>query len=109
MDTIEVKDFAKLDIRVGTIEVAENLEGSDKLLRLEINFGDFTLQILAGIKKHIDNPQTLVAKQVPVIVNLKPRKMMGLESQGMMLAAVDNGKPILLHPAKSIENGTHVS
>ncbi len=108
MDTITYDDFSKLDIRIVTIKVAERIEGSDKLLRLEVDLGDETRQILAGIAEHVEDPQTLIGKQIPMLVNLEPRKMRGFVSQGMMLAADHEGKPILLHPETPILNGSKV-
>ena len=85
---IEYDDFAKLDLRVGTINVAEKVKKSKKLLRLEIDLGFEERQILAGIAEQVD-PESLVGKRVVVVANLKPRKLFGLESQGMVLTAED--------------------
>ena len=110
-DMIKYDDFAKLDLRVGTIKSAEDLEGADKLWKLTVDLGseigDRT--ILAGIKKWYPKEE-LVGKQIIVIVNLEPRKMKGSESQGMLLAAsnTDETKVILLSPEKGIENGSKV-
>lgn len=85
VDYIKIDDFAKVHLIVGTIEQCEKLEGSDKLLKLQVNCGDYGVrQILSGIKKHY-SAQDLLNKQGVFVVNLKPRKMMGIESQGMML------------------------
>ncbi len=109
MDTISYDDFAKLEIRVGTILVAERVEQADKLLRLEVDMGSETRQILAGIAQHVEDPATLVGKQVPVLVNLEPRKMRGFESQGMMLAASgEDDAPVLLHPEKPLPPGSQI-
>lgn len=109
MDTISYDDFAKLEIRVGTILSAERIPDSDKLLRLEVDMGSETRQILAGIAQHIEDPTKLIGRQVPVLVNLKPRKMRGLESQGMMLAASDaDDAPVLLHPEKPLPAGSQI-
>lgn len=110
-DMIKYDDFAKLDLRVGTIKSAEDLAGADKLWKLTVDLGkeigDRT--ILAGIKKWYPKKE-LVGKQIIVIVNLEPRKMKGSESQGMLLAAAntDETKVILLSPEKGIENGSKV-
>lgn len=106
--TIDYADFAKLDIRIGTIVTAEPIEGADKLLRLEVDLGDETRQILAGVAQYYQ-PNELIGKQVPILVNLAPRKMRGLESQGMMLAADEDGRPILLQPEEKVKNGTKIS
>lgn len=109
METITFEDFKKLDIRIATIIKAEDIEGSEKLLRLEIDVGDETRQLLAGIKQHVEDIDSLVGKQTPVLVNLEPKQMMGLESQGMMLAASDEGKPILLTPQSPVPAGSKIT
>lgn len=91
-DTIVYDDFAKLDLRMGTVLVAEPVPKSKKLLRLEIDLGFEKRQILAGAALHI-SPEEFVGRKVVIVANLAPRKMMGLESQGMVLMAEDrNGK-----------------
>lgn len=85
---IEYDDFAKLDFRMGTVTVAEKVPKSKKLLRLEINLGFEQRQILAGAAQHF-TPEEMVGRRVVIVANLKPRKMMGLESQGMVLMAED--------------------
>lgn len=105
---ITYEDFKKLDIRIGTVESVSRIEGADKLLKLIIDLGSEKRQILAGIAEFLDDPQSLVGKQIPVLVNLEPRKMRGEESQGMMLAADVDGKPILLHPESKIPPGSIV-
>lgn len=104
---ITFDDFKKLDIRVGTIVEAGRVEGSDKLLRLMVDLGEEKRQVIAGIGK-VYEPEDLVGKQIPILTNLEPKELMGLESQGMILAADEEGKPILLHPDKPIKNGTQV-
>jgi methionyl-tRNA synthetase len=110
-DLIKYDDFAKLDLRVGTIKSVEDLAGADKLWKLSVDLGTEigTRTILAGIKKYYSKEQ-LLGKQIIVIVNLEPRKMKGSESQGMLLAASNNdeSKVILLSPEKGIENGSKV-
>jgi methionine--tRNA ligase beta chain len=107
-ENISFQDFSKLDIRIGTIIQAEVVEGSDKLLKLIIDFKDFKKQILAGIKSKYQ-PSDLLNKQIPVIVNLEPRKMMGLESQGMILAVGDKTLDALLFPSESVLEGSTVN
>ncbi len=105
---IDIKHFAEVKLRIGTIELAEDLEGSDKLLRLEVNVGDAKKQILAGIKNKY-NPEALIGKQVVVVANLKPAKLRGHLSEGMLLAATDkDGSAVLIHPAKEMETGSEV-
>ncbi|VVC00733.1 Methionine--tRNA ligase [uncultured archaeon] len=105
---VKLEDFLKLEIRVGKIIVAERVQGSDKLLRLEFDFGNEKRQILAGIAQNY-TPESLVGKQMPVIVNLEPRKMRGLESQGMILAIDAANDCALLHPNKEVPNGSRVT
>lgn len=110
-DMIKYDDFAKLDLRVGTIKNVEPLEGADKLWKLTVDLGTEIGQrtILAGIKKYYAKEQ-LLEKQIIVIVNLEPRKMKGSESQGMLLAAgsVASDTCILIYPEKKVENGTKI-
>jgi methionine--tRNA ligase beta chain len=102
---VSFEDFKKCEMRIGTVVLAEPVEGSEKLLRLEVDFGNEIgkRQILSGIAKFY-KPQDLVGKQLPFIVNLEPRKMMGLESQGMLIAANNDG-PVLLFPDKEVLAG----
>ncbi len=96
-DEIQFPEFAGLDLRVGRVMVAEPIEKADKLLRLEVDLGFETRQVLAGVAKHL-NPSDLLGKHVIVVANLAPRTMMGLESQGMLLMAEDregNLTPVL--------------
>ena len=104
---IKFDDFAKLDIRIGKIVVAEKVPNSDKLLRLEFDFGNEKRQILAGIAQNYA-PESLVGKQMPVIVNLEPKKMRGLESNGMIVAAEGENGPVLVIPEKDIPAGAKI-
>jgi methionine--tRNA ligase beta chain len=104
---ITFDDFQKLDIRVGTIIEAEKVPNSIKLLKLTIDFGDFKRQILAGIATRY-NPEDLINKQIPVVVNLAPRKMAGLVSQGMILAVGDEEVEALLFPTEEVKSGASV-
>lgn len=107
MSEISIEDFAKIQLMVGGIEFAEIVSGSDKLLKLQVDFGDLgKRQILSGVRKSYA-PEELVGKQGIFIVNLKPRKMMGLESHGMMLFAVTD-KQTALTVLNSVPNGTKV-
>jgi len=102
---ISFEDFKKVEIRVGKIIVAERLETSEKILKLEVDFGleIGKRQILAGIAKFY-TPETLVGQLCPFVVNLESKIIAGLESQGMILCA-DDGSPVLLHPDKEITPG----
>jgi methionine--tRNA ligase beta chain len=104
---ITFDDFIKLDIRIGTVIEAEKVPNSLKLLKLIIDFGDFKRQILAGIATKY-SPEDLLNKQIPVIVNLAPRKMAGLESQGMIMAIGDGDVEALLLPTEAVKSGSSV-
>ena len=108
METVSIDDFKKLDIRIGKIISAEKVEWSEKLLKLQISFGEKELQILSGIYPKY-KPEDMVGKLVPVIVNLLPRKIRELESQGMMLAAVVENEAILLHPDSDVPPGAQIA
>src|SRR3989338_5075556 len=84
---ITIDDFKKVEIKIGEIVSVENIEGSDKLLKLKVNFGkEDVRKVLSGIKAYFPDPQVLVGKRCPFVTNLAPRMMMGLESQAMILA-----------------------
>ncbi|HEY5368402.1 MAG TPA: methionine--tRNA ligase [Hanamia sp.] len=102
-------DFAKIDLKVGTILSAEKVEKADKLLKLEIDLGFEKRIIVAGIAKHF-SPEEITGKQVVVVANLAPRKMRGIESNGMILMAEDSeGKLHFVKPENMVENGSGVS
>ena len=103
----DITDFNKLSIKIGTIRKAEKVEGSSKLLKLDVDLGHEKRQILAGIGEKYD-PKDLKGKQIPILANLDPRMLMGLESQGMILCADINGAPVLIHPDEKVANGTQV-
>lgn len=106
---VTIDDFGKLDIRVGTVTAAEKMEKSNKLLKLTVNSGLDTRTILSGIAQYY-SPEEMVGRQVVFIANLAPRKMMGLESQGMILTASDaDGKVKLLQPAGTVDPGATIS
>lgn len=89
---ISIEDFAKIELKVGTVVEAERIEGANKLLVLQVDIGNETRQIVAGIAKHY-SPEELVGKQVVVVTNLKPAKLRGVMSNGMLLAASTTGEP----------------
>lgn len=108
-ETVAFDDFAKMDIRIGEIVAAEKMEKSKKLLKLQVNDGFVTRTILSGIAEHFA-PGDLVGKQVTFLANLAPRKMMGIESEGMILMAEDaDGSLALVQPNKQIWNGGAVN
>lgn len=105
---IEFPDFMKVNLKVARVIEAEPVEGSDKLMKLQVKIGDESRQIVAGIKK-VYSPEDLIGRQVVVVYNLKPAKLMGIESQGMLLAADDaDGNAILLQPEKEAPEGSSV-
>jgi methionine--tRNA ligase beta chain len=110
MEIIEYEDFAKLDLRVATIKNAEDVDGADKLIKLDVELGEENRTILAGIKKYYKK-EDLIGKQIIIIANLKPRKMKGLESQGMLLAAggKDEDVCVLISPEKQVKSGTKIN
>lgn len=108
METISFEDFMKLDIRVGTIKQALPHPDADKLLILKIDEGKEELrQLVAGIKETY-TPEGLVGKQIAFISNLEPKELRGELSQGMILAADVEGKPIILIPEKEVPNNTKI-
>lgn len=108
MEYQKIDDLRKFIIKIGTVESAEKVEGSDKLLKLILDFGSEKRQILSGISKYF-SPENLIGKQLPVVMNLEPRIMMGLESQGMILCAGDDVSLALLSPSVLLKNGSDVS
>jgi methionine--tRNA ligase beta chain len=125
MENISFDEFVKIEIRIGKILTAEKVENSDKLLKLEVDFGfepvdiqtmeqegvkkdliPIRRQIIAGIAKFYAS-ESLVGKECPFVYNLAPRMLAGLESQGMIMCPSDDG-PVLLHPAKEVKPGSKV-
>ena len=111
--TIGYDDFTKLDLRVATIVQAEPHPNADRLLKLQIDLGDETRQICAGIKPYYE-PQSLVGKQIVVVANLEPRQIRGEVSNGMLMAAsVQDGDElrdvVVLEPSKPVPPGSSVS
>ena len=105
---ISIDDFAKVEIRLGQIKSAEPVPGSDKLLKLSVDFGEESpRQVLSGIAKYV-TPEELIDKKFPFITNLEPRKMMGLESQAMIMAVSSGDVLALLAPSKDVPNGTKI-
>jgi methionyl-tRNA synthetase len=105
---ISYEDFAKLDIRIGTILAAERVPETDKLLKCTIDFGSLgTRTIVSGIATW-KTPEELVGKQVPYIVNLAPKMIRGVESQGMLLAGTDENGLVLIHPEHATTPGVRL-
>ena len=109
-DEIEYDDFSKIDVRIGTVIAAERVEDTDKLIKCIIDFGELGERtIVSGILEW-KQPEELIGKQLPYVVNLKPRILRGVESQGMLLAMSfnDEGDFSLLHPEKEVPPGTSI-
>ena len=106
--SIKIDDIDKIDIRVGTIEKVENIEKSDKLVRLTVNFGDFKRTILVGMKKERENPKEIEGKQALFVVNLEPQKMINEMSEGMLfdIGYASGITPVLAMPEKEVPDGT---
>ncbi|OGI98617.1 methionine--tRNA ligase subunit beta [Candidatus Nomurabacteria bacterium RIFCSPLOWO2_02_FULL_40_10] len=106
---LSFEDFQNVDLRVGKVVSAERVEGSEKLLKLQVDLGaEFgERQIIAGVGK-VYEPDSLVGKEIIIVTNLEPRSLMGLESQGMLLAADSESGPILLIPDKDAKPGSKV-
>jgi len=107
---ISFDDWKKLDLRVGKILNVEDIDGADKLYRLEVDIGDEKRTVCAGLKKYYSKDE-LVGKKVVLFVNLAPRTLKGIESRGMVLASVDEKKDevFLISPEKDSEVGSRVS
>jgi methionyl-tRNA synthetase len=108
-ETVDIDTFGRMDLRVGLVLQAEAVPKSQKLLRLQIDLGEAQpRQILSGIAETVQ-PADLLGRQVLVIANLPPRKLMGQISHGMLLVAEDaTGRRVPLHPARDVPNGSHV-
>jgi len=104
---ISFEEFQKIELKVAKIIEAEKIEKSEKLLKLIVDLGDEKRQLVAGIAKYY-KPEDLIGKEVVVVSNLEPKKLMGIESQGMLLAANVDGKPVILIPEKEVPPGTKV-
>ena len=102
---IAIEDFSKVQMRVGQIIEAEKIPNSRKLLRLRVDIGSEVRQVVAGIAEAYD-PASLVNRKIVLVANLKPVKLMGVESNGMVVAASDEGKPVLATFTEEVPNGT---
>jgi tRNA-binding protein len=106
--TISFADLDRIDVRAGTIALVEEVAGSDKLLKLTVDFGDHRRSILAGMKLERENPREIEGRQALFVVNLEPKKMMGEVSEGMLfdIGYADGVKPALAVPESKVPNGT---
>ena len=104
---ISFEDFEKIDIRIGTVELVEEIKGSKKLVRLIVDFGNHKRNIIAGLKQERDDPKAIEGLQALFVVNLKQRKIMGELSEGMLfdIGYADGITPVLAIPEKSVPNG----
>jgi tRNA-binding protein len=105
--TVAFDAVEQLDVRVGTIESVEDVKGSDKLLKLNVSFGDHRRTILAGMKRERANPQEIVGRQALFVVNLAPRRMAGEVSEGMLfdIGYADGITPVLATPEREVPDG----
>jgi len=110
METIAFEDFAKIDLRVARVLSAERVSGADKLLKLRVSLGAQERVLVAGIAQHY-SPEELAGKKIVVVANLAPRLVRGIESQGMLLAALTDDQSVvaLLAPDKDVPEGSKVS
>ncbi len=104
---ISIDEFRKIEIKVATIKHAEPHPNADRLMVLKIDLGSEQRQLVAGIKGHYA-AEDLIGRQIVVVANLEPAKLRGIESQGMLLAATDNDKIVLLNPEKPVSPGAKV-
>jgi len=104
---INFNDFQKLDIRIGTILEAESVPDTDKLLKLKVDLGDEQRELIAGIADTY-GPEDIKGKQIPILTNLEPKTIKGIESNGMILAVEVDGKAVLLEPDKKVNNGSKI-
>lgn len=107
-ETITFDHLEKLDMRIGKVESAEPIEGSEKLLKLIVDFGEEKRQAVSGIAKAY-NPEDLVGNQYLFIINLEPRKIMGIESECMIFASGSEEGPVLLVPDKEVNAGSRIN
>ncbi|GIW62906.1 MAG: hypothetical protein KatS3mg090_0732 [Patescibacteria group bacterium] len=104
---ITISDFAKIELVIGQILSAEKINNYDKLLKLKVDIGDQTIQIVSGIAEHY-KMEELIGKQIVVVKNLEHKTIAGVESQGMLLAVESDGKIILITPESQIKTGIKV-
>ena len=104
---INIETLEKIDIRVGTIELVEDVKGSDKLVKLTVDFGDHKRTILVGMKQERENPKEIEGRQALFVLNLEPKKIMGTLSEGMLLdiGYADGLRPVLAVPDERVPNG----
>ncbi len=113
---IQYDDFAKVEIRIGEVKSVDLIEGADKLLKCMVDVGErdadgnpMLRQILSGIREYVTDPQSLVGRKFPYVLNLEPRMIRGFESQGMILAAKHEDTLALFEPSVDVPSGTKLS
>ena len=106
--TVTFEEVERIDVRVGTIRAVEDVEGSQKLVRLTVDFGDHRRNILAGMKRERENPKEIEGRQALFVVNLEPKRMAGEISEGMLfdIGYADGLKPVLAVPEGDVPDGT---
>jgi len=104
---ISIDQFMQVELKVGTVTAAEAVPKSEKLIKVSVDLGEEQRTVVAGIAKQYE-PAELVGRQIVIVANLQPAKLMGIESQGMVLAASDGDGAVLLHPENAVPNGTRV-
>jgi methionine--tRNA ligase beta chain len=105
---ISIDDFKRLEIQIGTVKSAERIPGADKLLRLEVDFGEENpRQILSGIAEFVE-PADIIGRQFPFLTNLEPRVIRGLVSNGMLLAVGEGDAFALLSPTRPVSHGSRI-
>jgi methionyl-tRNA synthetase len=106
---ISIEDFAKVDMRVGEVKAAERVPGATKLLKLQVDIGSEVRQVVAGIAEYYE-PEKLIGMKVVLVTNLQPRKLRGVESNGMIVAALagEPGRPVLVTFKEDVANGARL-
>lgn len=102
---VTIEDFKKLEIKIGRVIDAISVPETDRLIQLTIDFGEEKRIVLTAVREFFE-PEYFLGKEIPVITNLEPRTFKGVESQGMILAADVDGKPVLIHPEKEVPPGS---
>lgn len=105
---IDIDEFKKIEIRIGKVISAEKVPGADKLIKFIFDLGDSRRQIMAGIGEFFNDPLILIGKEMPVLVNITKRKLRGYDSEGMIIAADVDGRPVLLYPETEVPPGSIV-
>jgi len=108
MDIIKFNDWQKIDLRVGEIKEVEDHPDADKLFIIKVDMGEKVIQIVAGVKGYYTKEE-LVGKKIIVFTNLEPKEIRGIKGEGMLLAATNEDKVVIISPEKDIKNGSRIS